>query len=73
MDGDIGQVEDIYPEGGGIILDRGGDVHWLDCVRKLQEELDRLMQVVHMVKGRTCKGGTGGDELDRHARGKKVM
>jgi hypothetical protein len=48
MDGVIGLVEDIYPEGGGVTLDRGGDVHSLDCVRKLEEELDRLGHVLHM-------------------------
>jgi hypothetical protein len=42
MDGFIGQVEDIYPEEGGVTLDRGGDVHWLECVRELEEELGRF-------------------------------
>jgi hypothetical protein len=52
MDGVVGQVEDIYQEGGGVILDRGGNVDWLDRVRKLEEELDRLRQVFHLVGGR---------------------
>jgi hypothetical protein len=73
MDGVIGQVEDIYPEGGGVALDRGGDVHRLDRVRKLEEELDRLGQVFHLAGGRSRLGGSGGDELDRQTRGKKVM
>jgi hypothetical protein len=43
MNGVIGQVEDIHPEGGGVVLDRGGDVHGLEDVRKLEDELGRLM------------------------------
>jgi hypothetical protein len=35
MDGVMGKVEDIYPEGGGVTLDRGGVVEWLEGVREL--------------------------------------
>jgi hypothetical protein len=37
MNGVLGQVEDIDREGGGVILDRGGHVHWLEGVRKPEE------------------------------------
>ena len=40
MDGVIGKVVDIHSEGGGVTLDRRGDVHWRDRVRDLEEELD---------------------------------
>jgi hypothetical protein len=73
MDGVIGKVEDIYQEGGGVALDRSGDVHSLDRVRKLEEELDRLGQVFHLAGGRSRLGGSNEDELDRETSGKKVM
>jgi hypothetical protein len=37
MDRVIGQVDDIYPEGGGVTLDRGGNVHMLEGVRELED------------------------------------
>jgi hypothetical protein len=64
MDGVIGQVEDIHPEGGGVTLDRCGDVHWLDRVRKLEEELECLGHVLHLAGGSSREGGSGGDDLD---------
>ena len=42
MDGFIGQVDDIYPQGGGVTLDRYGNVYWLKRVRELEEELGRF-------------------------------
>jgi hypothetical protein len=69
MDEVIGQVEDIHREGGGVTLDRGGDVHWMECVLKLEEELDRLGQVLYMEGGRSRGGGSSGVELDRETRG----
>jgi hypothetical protein len=73
MNGVIGQVEDIYPEGGGITLDRGRVVYWLHGVRKLEEKLGRLREVLDM----GGQGGRGevsdGGELDREAVGEEVM
>ena len=46
MNGIIGQVEDIHPEGGGVVLDRGGNVHWQEGVRELEDELCRLREVL---------------------------
>ena len=46
MNGVIGQVEDIHPEGGGVVLDRGGNVHRLEGVRELEDELCRLREVL---------------------------
>jgi hypothetical protein len=51
MLGVIGQVEDIYPQGGGVALDQGGDVNWLDRVHELEEELDRFRQVFRLAGG----------------------
>jgi hypothetical protein len=51
MDGVIGQVENIYPEGGGFTLDRGGNVHMLEGVRDLEDELGRFMEVLYMAWG----------------------
>ena len=42
MNGIIGQVEDIYPEGGRVGLDRDGSVQRLECVRELEGELGLL-------------------------------
>jgi hypothetical protein len=42
MNGVIGKVEDIHLEGGGVTLDRGGNVYMLECVRELEDELGRL-------------------------------
>jgi hypothetical protein len=71
--GVIGQVENIYPQRGGVALDRSGFVHWLDRVRELEEELDQFKQVFHLAGGWGRQGGTGGDELDRKVRGEEVM
>jgi hypothetical protein len=46
MNGVIGQVEDIHPKGGGVVLDRGGNVQWLEGVRELEEKLCRLREVL---------------------------
>jgi hypothetical protein len=48
MDGVIGQVEDIYPEGGWVILDRYGSVHGLEGVRELEDELGGLGEVLYL-------------------------
>jgi hypothetical protein len=32
-------VEDIYPEGGGVVLDRDLVVKWFEGVRELEEEM----------------------------------
>ena len=42
MNGVIGQVEDIYPEGGWVGLDRDGSVQRLEGVRELEGELSLL-------------------------------
>jgi hypothetical protein len=39
MNGVIGQVEDIYPGGEGVGLDRDGSVQRLEGVRELEDEL----------------------------------
>jgi hypothetical protein len=44
-------VEDTYPQGGGVTLDRGGVVHWLERIRELEEELDRFRHVFHLAGG----------------------
>jgi hypothetical protein len=49
-------VEDIYPEGGGIPLDRGGSVHWLEGVRELEDEMYKFGEVLYLAWGR----GRGG-------------
>jgi hypothetical protein len=51
MNGVIGQVEDIYPEGRGVGLDRGGSVQWMEGVRELEDELSRLMEVLDSALG----------------------
>jgi hypothetical protein len=51
MNGVIGQVEDIHPEGGGVVLDRGGNVHRLEGVRELEDELGRLREVLNHALG----------------------
>jgi hypothetical protein len=48
MDGVIGQVEDISPRGGGVTLDRGGNVHELEDVRELEDELGRFKEVLYL-------------------------
>jgi hypothetical protein len=47
MNGVIGQVEDIHPEGGGVVRDWGGNLHWLEGVRELEDELGRLREVLN--------------------------
>jgi hypothetical protein len=51
MNGVIGQVEDIHLEGGGVVLDRGGNVHMLECVCELDDELGRLREVLNLALG----------------------
>jgi hypothetical protein len=65
MDGIIGQVEDIYPGGGGVTLDRDGSVHGLEGVRELKDELGRLMEVLYLARWRGRGGLPGGCERDR--------
>jgi hypothetical protein len=69
----IGQVEDIYPVGGGDTLDRGWVVEWLHGVRKLEEKLGRLREVLdlggHGGRGEVADGG----DLDREAVGEEVL
>jgi hypothetical protein len=51
MIGVIGQVEDIHPEGGGVVLDRGGNVHGLEGVRELEDEHGRFKEVLNPALG----------------------
>jgi hypothetical protein len=51
MNGVIGQVEDVHPEGGGVVLDRGGNFHWLEGVRELEDEQGRLREVLNPALG----------------------
>jgi hypothetical protein len=51
MNGVIGQVEDIYPKGGVVGLDRGGSVQWLEGVRELEDERSRLREVLDSALG----------------------
>jgi hypothetical protein len=44
MNGVIGQVEDIHPKGGGVVLDRDGNVHGLEGVRELKDEMGMLKE-----------------------------
>jgi hypothetical protein len=73
MNGVIGQLEDTYPVGGRVVLDRGWVFDWLQGVRKLEEKLGRLRQVFDLAR----QGGRGedadGGDLDREAVGEEVM
>jgi hypothetical protein len=51
MNGVIGQVEDIHPEGGGVVLDRGGNVHSLEGVRESEDELSWFRKVLEPALG----------------------
>jgi hypothetical protein len=51
MNGVIGQVEDIHLEGGGVTLDPGGNVYWLEGVRELDDELGRFREVLFWLGG----------------------
>jgi hypothetical protein len=51
MNGVIGQVEDIHPEGGGVVLDRCGNVHGREGVRELEDELRWLREVLNPALG----------------------
>jgi hypothetical protein len=65
MDGVIGHVEDIYPEGGGVTLDRDGSVLRLEDVRELEDELGKLTEVMYLARWRGRGGLSGGCERDR--------
>jgi hypothetical protein len=51
MNGVIGQVEDIHPKEGGVVLDRDRNVHGLEGVRELEDELGRLKEVLKPALG----------------------
>jgi hypothetical protein len=73
MSGVIGRVHDIYLVGGRVNLDRGRVVYWLEVVRKLEEKLGRLREVLDLGgQGRRGEVSDGG-ELDREAVGEEVM
>jgi hypothetical protein len=44
-------VEDIHPEGGGVVLDRDGNFHGLEGVHELEDELGRLKEVLNPALG----------------------
>jgi hypothetical protein len=51
MNGVIGQVEDIYPEGGRVGLDPCGSVQGLQGVRELDDELSRFGEIFDSALG----------------------
>ena len=57
----MGRVEDIHPEGGGIVLNLYGVACRLKGVRDLKEELDGFREVFH-TGGRV--GGAGVPVVD---------
>jgi hypothetical protein len=65
MNGVTGQVEDIYPEGGGVTLDRGGNVHGFEGVHELEDELGRFREVLYLAWRRGRGGSSGRCERDR--------
>jgi hypothetical protein len=72
-DGVVGQVEDIYPVGGGVVLDRGWVFDWLQGVRKMEEKLGRLREVLDLGgQGERGEDADGG-ELDREAVGEEIL
>jgi hypothetical protein len=69
----IGHVEDLDPLGGRVVLDRGWIVDWLQGVRKLEEKLGRLREVLEL-RGHGGRGeDADGGELDREAVGEEVL
>jgi hypothetical protein len=66
-------VEDIYAEGGGVTLDRGGNVHRLEGVRELEDELGRFREVLYLAWGSGRGGLSGGCERDRKVGREYVM
>jgi hypothetical protein len=50
---------------GGVTLDRGGNVHGLEGVRELENELGRFKEVLYLAWGRGRGGLSGGCERDR--------
>jgi hypothetical protein len=73
MNGVIGKVEDIYPEGGGLVRDREWVVNWLEGVREREEEMCRFREVFDLEGHGRRVGGPGRGELGREAVRKNIM
>jgi hypothetical protein len=59
MNGVIGQVDDIHPIGGGVVLDRDWVVQWLEGVRELKHELCWFREILHLGGQGRGVGGPG--------------